>query len=96
MKPAELLTYLIEREFEDVDRYVQAQVGHQSVLALALTTAVVRKQLDATEIEHLRGLASEAATMLFGPVPKMPYDFRSTTSPTDSRLWALADALVRA
>jgi hypothetical protein len=96
MKPAQLLIYLIDREFENVDRYIQAQVGHQSVLALALTTAVVRKELSAKEIEHVRGLASEAATHLFGPVPKVPYDFVSLYSRPDPRLWALCDALMKA
>lgn len=96
MRPADLLTYLINQEFEHADRYVQAQVGHQSVLALALTTAIARKELDSKEIEHVRGLASEAATLLFGPVPEMPYSFRTIGSPTDSRLWALCDALLKA
>lgn len=96
MKPAQLLIYLIDREFENVDRYIQTQVGHQSMLALALTTAVARKELSAKEIEHVRGLASEAAMILFGPVPKIPYDFVEMYSQPNPKLWALCDALMKA
>lgn len=94
MKPVQLLMHLIDQEHAGVDRYVQTQLGHQSMLALALSTAVLRKQLAPEEIANVRSLASEAASLLFGPVPSRPPEFQAGNS-DDPRVQALHDLLLK-
>ena len=80
-----ILDVAIENLSVDRKDWVAQQAGYQTMLTVALLTAVARKQLGNDQFTQVRDLAAQAALHVFGPLGERPFDI-PVGLPMDERL----------
>jgi hypothetical protein len=92
LTPRQLLEGLIDGAFQDKRDWMAQQSGHQTMLTLALVTALAKRTLKDDEIAKVRHMGGQAGALLFGPLGKRPFTVEAPV-PDDDRLLALFAAL---
>lgn len=84
---------LINGAFPDKRDWIAQQSGHQTMLTLALVTALAKRTLTEEELAKVRHIGAQAGSMLFGPLEKRPFDI-DYPPPDDELLLALWAAVL--
>ncbi len=92
VQPAVLLEDLVDNASQDRRSWSVVQSGYQTMLTLALVTALAKRTLTDDELAKVRHMGHQAGALLFGPLGKRPFDVEAPV-PDDDRLVALFAAL---
>tara|TARA_R110002051_G_scaffold41530_7_gene86147 strand:+ start:37454 stop:37843 length:390 start_codon:yes stop_codon:yes gene_type:complete len=84
---------LINGAFPDKRDWIAQQSGHQTMLTLALVTALAKRTLTEDELAKVRHMGAQADVMLFDPLEERPF-YVDYPPPEDDLLLALWAAVV--
>jgi len=85
-----ILDEAVEQLAVDRKDWIVQQAGYQTMLTVALLSALAREQLGVERVAQVRDLAAKAALQVFGPLGERPFEV-SAGMPSDERLLALFD-----
>ena len=92
LSQSQVIEELINTAHQDRRDWIAQQAGHQTMLTLALLTALAKRTLNEEELAKVRQMGGQAGALLFGPLGKHPFDV-DAPPPEDDRLVALFAAL---
>lgn len=92
LSQSQVIEELINTAHLDRRDWIAQQAGHQTMLTLALLTALAKRTLNEEELAKVRQMGGQAGALLFGPLGKRPFDV-DAPPPEDDRLVALFAAL---